>query len=98
LAGYGKCFIWREAFHLAWLVREQGEMMASGMNWVMEAEKDRITDEDRKRIDEKLRSIGIDREIYMPYLLNQIVDLDADHVQSMTADDETPTRRKRRKA
>lgn len=76
----------------------QGVRMESGMNWVMEAERGRITDEDRKRIDEKLRSIGIDQDLYMPYLLNQIVDLDADHVQPVTAEGEGATRRKRRRA
>lgn len=72
--------------------------MTSGMNWVMEAEKDRITPEDRKRVDDKLRSIGIDRELYMPYLLNQIVDLDADHVQLASVDGGCSSRRKRRRA
>ena len=69
--------------------------MTSGMNWVMEAERDRLTDEERKRVDDKLRSVGIDRELYMPYLLNQIVNLDADHVEPL-ASGEGPTRRKRR--
>ncbi len=46
-------------------------------SWVVEAERARLTDEERRTIDAHLRRIGIDRETYLPYIRRQVVDLDA---------------------
>lgn len=51
--------------------------MSEASSWVLQAEKARLTDEERQKIDERLLLIGIDRGVYAPYIRRQVVDLDA---------------------
>jgi hypothetical protein len=51
--------------------------MTEVSSWVVQAEKARLTDEERQMIDERLLLIGIDRKVYAPYIRRQVVDLDA---------------------
>lgn len=56
--------------------------MTEVSSWVVQAEKARLTDTERQKIDERLLLIGIDRELYAPYIRRQVVDLDANRASS----------------